>query len=336
MIGIETQEVERKVISILRILSESAEPVGARVIARHLKEGGVELSERAVRYHLKLMDERGLTQLAGRDGRLITKQGIEELKSALVQDKVGFVISRIELLAFRTDFDWKTRTGSIPVNISFFPRKEFKRAIQAMSPAFKAGLCVSDLVALAQEGERLGELTVPQGMTGLATVCSIVVNGALLKAGVPMDSRFGGILEIRNHQPLRFVELIQYAGSSLDPSEVFIRGKMTSVSQAAREGNGKILANFREIPAICRPVTEEVVAGLGEAGLGGLLFMGKASDPVYEIPVELNKIGMVLIGGLNPVAAAEEAGIEAENRAMSTVMEYRSLIRFEEVGRSTT
>ncbi|MCL0070813.1 NrpR regulatory domain-containing protein [Dehalococcoidia bacterium] len=336
MIGIETQEVERKVISILRILSESAEPVGARVIARHLKEGGVELSERAVRYHLKLMDERGLTQLAGRDGRLITKQGIEELKSALVQDKVGFVISRIELLAFRTDFDWKTRTGSIPVNISFFPRKEFKRAIQAMSPAFKAGLCVSDLVALAQEGERLGELTVPQGMTGLATACSIVVNGALLKAGVPMDSRFGGILEIRNHQPLRFVELIQYAGSSLDPSEVFIRGKMTSVSQAARQGNGKILANFREIPAICRPVTEEVGAGLGGAGLGGLLFMGKASDPVYEIPVELNKIGMVLIGGLNPVAAAEEAGIEAENRAMGTLMEYRSLIRFEEVGRSTT
>jgi repressor of nif and glnA expression len=333
LIGIETQEVERKVISILRILSESTEPVGARVIARRLKECGVELSERAVRYHLKLMDERGLTHSVDRDGRLITQQGIEELKSALVQDKVGFVLSRIELLAFRTDFDWKTRTGSIPVNISFFPRKEFKRAVQAMSPAFKAGLCVSDLVAFAEEGKRLGDLTVPQGMIGLATVCSIVVNGALLKAGVPMDSRFGGILEMRNHRPLRFVELIEYAGSSLDPSEIFIRGKMTSVGQAATQGNGKILANFREIPAICRPVTEAVVAGLGGAGPGGLLFMGKASDPVYEIPVELNKIGMVLIGGLNPVAAAEEAGIETENRAMSTVMEYQSLIKFEEVGR---
>jgi repressor of nif and glnA expression len=331
LIGIETQEVERKVISILRVLSESTEPVGARIIARRLKECGVELSERAVRYHLKLMDERGLTHLVGRDGRLITRQGIEELKSALVQDKVGFVLSRIELLAFRTDFDWKTRTGSIPVNISFFPRKEFKRAIQAMRPAFKAGLCVSNLVALAEEGERLGGLTVPQGMTGLATACSIVVNGALLKAGVPMDSRFGGILEMRHHQPLRFVELIQYAGSSLDPSEIFIRGKMTSVGQAAAQGDGKILANFREIPAICRPVTEEVVVGLRGAGLGGLLFIGKTSDPVYEIPVELNKIGMVLIGGLNPVAAAEEAGIETQNRAMSTVMEYQSLIKFEEL-----
>lgn len=333
MIGVETHEVERKVISILRILSESPEPVGARIIARHLKECGIELSERAVRYHLKLMDERGLTRLVGRDGRLITRQGIEELKSALVKDKVGFVISRIELLAFRTDFDWKTHTGLIPVNVSFFPKEKFKRAIQAMSPAFKAGLCVSDLVALAQEGERLGELTVPQGRTGLATVCSIVVNGALLKAGVPMDSRFGGILEIRDHQPLRFVELIQYSGSSLDPSEIFIRGKMTAVGQAARQGNGKILANFREIPAICRPVTEEVLAGLRGAGLGGLLFMGDTSDPVYQIPMELNKIGMVIIGGLNPVAAAEEAGIEAENRAMSTLMEYRGLMKFEELMR---
>ena len=47
--------------------------------------------------------------------------------------------------------------------------------------------------------------------------------------------------------------------------------------------------------------------------------------------MELNKIGMVLLGGLNPVAAVEEAGIETENYAMSTVMEYRELINLKEV-----
>ena len=61
MIGIETQEVERKEHFILKILSDSQQPLGARVIARHLKEHGVYLGERAVRYHLNLMDERGLT-----------------------------------------------------------------------------------------------------------------------------------------------------------------------------------------------------------------------------------------------------------------------------------
>ena len=131
-----------------------------------------------------------------------------------------------------------------------------------MKPAFANELCVSDLVAVAQEGEKLGELIVPEGKVGLATVCSIVVNGTLLKAGVPIDSRFGGILQIRNGQPLRFVELIHYAGSSLDPSEVFIRAGMTSVIEVARKGEGTILANFREIPALCRPIAEEVVTKL--------------------------------------------------------------------------
>jgi repressor of nif and glnA expression len=296
-----------------------------------LKDHGIELGERAVRYHLKLMDERGLTRLVHRDGRLITDTGVEEVRSALVKDKVGFAISRIELLAFRTDFDWDERTGSIPVNVSFFPKEKFNKALQAMKPAFSVGVSVSDLVAVASEGERLGELIVPQGKIGLATVCSIVLNGCLLKAGVPMDSRFGGILQIRNHKPYRFVELIHYAGSSLDPSEVFIRARMTSVAKVAKSGEGKILANFREIPALCRPTAEEIVIRLKEAGLGGLIVMGDTSEPVCEITVELNKIGMVLPGGLNPVAAAEESGVEAENHAMSTVMEYRDLIKFEEL-----
>ena len=330
--GFEALDVERKVLAILKVLSDSPEPQGARVIAHRLKDYGIELGERAVRYHLKLMDERGLTQLIGRrDGRVLTEQGIEEVRSALVKDKVGFVITRIELLAFRTGFNYEKGCGPIPVNVSFFRKEKFSKAVHAMRPAFEAGLYVSDLVGVASEGERLGELIVPEGKTGLATVCSIVLNGCLLKAGVPMDSRFGGLLQIRNHKPLRFVELIHYAGSSLDPSQVFIRARMTSVGEVVKKGDGKILANFREIPALCRPIAEEVVARLNEAGLGGMMVMGDTSDPVCEIPVELNRIGMILLGGLNPVAAAEEAGIEAENHAMSTVMEYRDLIKFEEL-----
>ena len=277
------------------------------------------------------MDERGLTRLVGRDGRLLTEQGQEELNSALVEYKVGLAISKIELLAFRTNFDYQNRRGDIPVNISFFPRQKFSKALELMKPAFDDGLCVSELVAVASEGEQLGEVTVPDGQIGFATVCSIAINGALLKAGVPMDSRFGGILQMQNHKPFRFVELIHYSGSSLDPSEVFIRAKMTSVREVARRGNGKILANFREIPALCRETAEEVVARLQEAGLRGMLVMGNTSEPVCEIPVELNRIGIILIGGMNPVAAAEEAGIEAENFAMSTVMEYQDLIDFKEL-----
>lgn len=332
MIGYDSQEVERKVVSILKILSESPQPLGARLIARQLKEQGVELGERAVRYHLKLMDERGLTRPAERwDGRAITPLGVEELNNALVTDKIGFVLEKIELLAFRTSFNIEKRTGLVPVNISFFPKQKFTEALQAMKQAFKAGLCVSKLVAVAPEAERLGEVLVPKGKIGLATVCSIIINGSLLKVGISVDSRFAGVLQIRNNKPLRFVNLIYYSGSTLDPSEVFIQARMTDVRGVIRKGEGKVLANFREIPAQCQPLVEKVINQLREAGLGGLIMMGNVSEAVCGIPIGLNRVGVILLGGLTPVAAAVEAGIEVENHAMSTLLEYESLTKFQEL-----
>ncbi len=325
------QDVERKVIAILKALAEVSEPLGSTAIARRLRRSGIELSERAVRYHLKLLDERGLTRPVGRNGRLITPQGREELKNALVGDKVGFVIAKIELLAFQTTFDWRKRTGSVPMNISFFPKDKFRRALQLMRPVFQAGLCVSQKVGLAEEGGRLGEIVVPEGKAGFATVCSIVINGCLLKAGIPLDSKFGGILQIRNGAPLRFVDLIYYSGSSLDPSEAFIRAKMTDVRGVVRSGEGKLLANFREIPAPSRPLAEEVIEGLRECGFGGVIALGEVSEPVCEVPVGLDRVGLVLLGGLTPVAAVQEAGIETDNRAMSTMMSYQELMSFQEV-----
>lgn len=334
MVGYNSHEVERKAISILKILSESPQPLGAKLIARQLKEHGVELGERAVRYHLKLMDERGLTRSVERwDGREITPLGIEELSNALVTDKIGFVLEKIELLAFRTSFDVERRSGLVPVNISLIPTEKFTEALQAMEGAFKVGLCVSDLVAVASEGERLGEVIVPNGKVGLATVCSIIINGSLLKAGVPIDSRFGGVLQIRNNQPLRFVNLIYYSGSTLDPSEVFIRAKMTDVQGVVEKGEGKVLANFREIPAQCQSLVEKVTNQLKEVGLGGLLIMGNTSEVACGISVGLNRAGVVLLGGLTPVAAAEEAGIEVENHAMSTLLEYQDLVKFQNLVR---
>ena len=331
MIGYERHEVERKVATILKILSESPDPLGARVIARRLSDYGIDLGERAVRYHLKFMDERGLTRLIGRDGRLVTQSGIDELKSAMVGDKVGFVISKIELLAFKTTFNWEERRGRVPVNITLFPKEQFKKALKIMRVAFEAGICVSDLVAVAHEGERLVGTTVPEGKIGFATVCSIVINGALLKAGIPMDSKFSGLLQIKNKESFRFVDLIEYAGSSLDPSEIFITSRMTSVGQVASRGEGKVLANFRQMPALCRPVAETVISGLRKAGFSGLLVMGDTSQSVGEVPVDLNKIGVIILGGLNPVAAAVEAGIEAESHAMSAVMEYQDLTKLEDL-----
>lgn len=324
-----SEDVERKILLILRVLKECSEPRGARLIARRMQDFGTILSERAVRYHLKLMDERGLTHLVGRrDGRLITDLGIDEIANARVQDKVGLANSRIESLAYRTTFNPQAMNGALPVNVSFFSKAQFDQALTAMAPVFKRGLAVSELVAVAEEGRQLGEVLVPPEKVGFATVCSIVINGVLLKNGIPMDSKFGGILQVKNDKFLRFVELIYYSGSSLDPSEAFILGKMTSVQKLIETGEGKLLANFREIPALSRGLAEDLLTKLQKAGIRGALALGEISEPVCQTPVDVNKVGMILVGGLNPVACAHEIGITTENRAMSTVLDFNELKNF--------
>ncbi|MCX7815949.1 MAG: NrpR regulatory domain-containing protein [Syntrophales bacterium] len=317
---------------ILRVIHESKEPVGSRFIARKLQEKGICLSERTVRYHLRLLDERGLTRLMGkRDGRVITEKGIDELGKARVQDKVGMVISRIEILSFQTTFDPDSGKGYLPVNVSLFPEDFFGMALEIMRPVFSSGFVVSDRVKVAEAGCMIGGIKIPKGQVAVATVCSLVVNGVLLKNGIPMDSKFGGILQVRDGRPLRFVELISYAGSSLDPSEVFIRGKMTDVNGAALRGDGMILANFREIPGPCYHLTQNIISRLARWGIRGVLAIGRIGEPVCQVPVDVSKLGLILIGGLNPPAAAYERGVPVENYAMSTVLDYSEMLSFEDV-----
>jgi repressor of nif and glnA expression len=323
-----SSEAEKKVLSILRVLSESSQPLGSITIARELERYGIFLSERAVRYHLRITDERGHTQPLGRDGRMITPEGLEELRMALAPDQIGFVLEKLELLAFRTEFDPKKGTGQVAINASIFDRDDFKKALVPMRAAFKAGLCVSERVAFAEEGGKLGEVVVPRGKAGLGTVCGVTVNGVLLKAGVPIESRFGGVLEIRDGKPKRFVAIINYDGTSVDPSEQYIRAGMTSVLRAAKTGSGKILANFREIPAAARSVVEETVSALRDAGITGVYALGNTSEPVCQIAVGMNRVGLVLLGGLNPLAAVVETGIRVDNVGEAGMIDFESLQSF--------
>ena len=64
------------------------------------------------------------------------------------------------------------------------------------------------------------------------------------------------------------------------------------------------------------------------SGVTGFFFL----HPEDAIPIMKKRIHTqticFLIGGLNPVASAHEVGIEAENHAMSSVIEYNDLESF--------
>ena len=316
-------DVQRKMVAILRVLTDAPEPLGAQRIGTELEQQGVHLSERAVRYHLKIMDERGLTE-GGQAGRVITEKGRAELQNALVADKVGFVVAKIDQLAYRTTFDVDTGKGDVIVNVSLLPSEYLEPALRLMLPVFEAGFCMSDLIAIAHEGEELGGI-VPNGMTAIATVCSVTLNGVLLRNRIPVESRFGGLLEIRGGKPLRFVELVSYSGSSLDPLEIFITGRLTDVREASTTGSGKVGASFREIPSVALPRALELIDRMKSYHLNGVIAVGDPSQPLLEIAVPLGRVGLVVVGGLTPTAALVEGDVPVQNRAMATAVDFARL-----------
>ncbi len=316
-------QIERKLIEIMRVIHESDKPIGARAIADELNNRGYDIGERAVRYHLRILDERGFTHKHGYAGRTLTELGENEMNDALIGDRFGFVISRIEEMAFRTTYNPETNDGVVTVNISYFDKDDLETVIDVISYTAHAGYMISPRVRILEEDEELVPL--PPGKVGIATVCSVTFDGLLLKAGIPVEPAYGGILQIENRKPARFLDLISYSGTSIDPIQIFMSRKPTSVLEVLEKGEGKILANMRQINASAYDRAGEIIKMAKKAGLGGFFPPGDIDETLLGAPVETGKFGIAVVGGINGICALEETGIKIETNPISTVMEYRTM-----------
>jgi HTH-type transcriptional regulator, global nitrogen regulator NrpRI len=311
--------------AIMRALQESPGPAGAEQICDVLTAAGLRIQPRTVRLRLLELDRAGLTELVSRRaGRTITERGRRELQRNNVMEKAGVVAARMDALICGMTYDLERAAGTIVVNRSRIPRSSLARAMEDMRPVFTRRMSMGDRVAIVDSGARSEHAVI-------VTVCSITVNGVLLKEGVPVASRFGGLLEMEEGKPYRFTELIEYRGSTLDPIEVFIQARMTGVRQCARSGCGVIAVSFREFPSVALPQVQHVRAHLARAGLDGILMIGQPGRPLLGIPVSESRTGMIVAGGLNPVAALQESGVPVELNSLAGMEEYASLAPFEDL-----
>jgi len=325
------EKIEKKELAILRLLEKAGGAVASSRLLDNLLAMGYEVSERTVRYYFQDLDRRGLTENHGKKGRSITELGREELDSARVFDKVGFLSARIDQLAYRMSFDPARKSGTVIANISIVEADQLYRLVGQIQRVFESGYGMGGLMALFGPGEKVGGVLIPGGMLGMATVCSITLNGILLGHGVPAHSDFGGLMEIRDHKPARFVEIIKYEGTSLDPLEIFIKSGMTNVLGAIESGNGRIGVGFRELPSDSREKVLKLDKQLKKIGLGGFMMVGWPGQPLLEVPVGEGRIGAIVIGGLNPAATLEEAGVNVGSRALAGMIEYERFFRYTEM-----
>jgi hypothetical protein len=317
---------QRKIAAILRVLDEAGRPLGGSKIARRLRLAGIDLEQRMVRNYLEGMDAAGLTVNLGRRGRELTDRGRRELASSLIVDQIGFIDARADELAYNMTLDLARHRGTVIVNVSTLPAAYLDDARRIMSAVILARLGMGRYGLIANTGDGVPGLAITAGEVAIATACSITLNGLLRAAGIPTLCRFGGLLEIHEGEPRRFTHIIEYAGTTLDPIEIFIKAHMTSVQEASRTGHGLIGASFREVPAVALPHVQKVIQQMDEAGLGGLVLVGEPSRPLLEIPVDQGRAGIVVAAGLNPIAAVQETGIPTESRAMARLCEFGDLV----------
>jgi len=325
------ERIEKKRLAILRVLKNYTTPLASRTITNHLVHQGYDISERTVRFHLLDMDRDGLTEYITRKGRRITPQGIKELSKARVFEKVGFLNAKIDQMTYRMNFNLELRKGTVVVNTSLIRRDDLPGAAPLMKRVFDAGFSMGRLMTLFEPGEQIGDISIPEGYVGIGTVCSITLNGVLLSHGIPTHSRFGGILEIENRKAARFIAIINYNGTSLDPLEIFTKSGMTDYIGATTNGNGLIGASFREVPAASRERVIEIAKRLDDIGLGGVYEVGLQGQDLCEIPLNEGLVGIIVIGGLNPVAILAESGYDVSLNALSGHVNYNRLFTYEEL-----
>jgi len=308
----------------LRILDASDDAIGARTISASLGQRGYPIGERAVRHYLVLLDYKGFTIKIGNAGRIITEKGLNELNEAIVGDRVGFLITKIEDLVYRTSFDLKQRNGDIIINVATIDKNDFDQALETAAETINNGYTVSPFVRIVEEGEKVGAVFVPYGSFGFVTMCSMTINGMLIKHGIPSTIKYGGLLKIKDRIPSAYTDLISYQGTSLDPIQVFTARQMTSVLAAVQRGDGTVLANVQTVPSIAAERTVKLLQDAKRAGIVGWI----------ESPLEANFLGVNneddvmeinMFAGANPMASLHELDIKVKVYSLSSLMDAKLL-----------
>jgi len=236
-----------------------------------------------------------------------------------------FVHNKIEDYALQVTFDPVSGEGNVVYNMSLIKNEDLDFAIGILKDASKTGLSVSGLVKFYPSLETVAEFQIPKGCTGICTMCSITFDGLLIRRGIPINPIGGGVVQVENRAPLRFTHIILYEHTTIDPLQVLISQKTTSVTDVMRKGSGNMLANIREFHMEAEPLVGIVLDELTDSHYTGILEVGMPNLPLLGVPVSPQYVAIAAVGGTNPMAAIRENGRWVQIQAMKGLMDIRQM-----------
>lgn len=287
-------------MEILRILKDHHEPMGAKRLSELLGEHGFVLTDRAVQYYLRFLDDHGFTRKVGNIGRVLTPQGISEIERALVDERLGFIISRLERLAYRSTFDPLTATGDVAYNLSIVPKEMEEGVTNAFDEVTEKSYGFFSTYTKIDKDPRI-----PSGHIGFITICSITMDGVLQRMGIPVRVVYGGRLRVERGQAREFVDLISYRGTTINPLQLFISSGLTSIHEVVTRGIGIALANIRTVPLPAQDEVKEMIDAM--RGCGFMFPVGMGTG-IFNLPTDPYRLSIVSYSGMNLVGNSVEQG----------------------------
>ena len=232
-----------------------------------------------------------------------------------------FTLSRIENLMHQVSFDPVEMNGKIITNTSLVEKERLNETLAVFYDIIQSGLSVSPLIMLEEE----------KGLIKIKTACSLTISGVLLKSGIPVRPKGGGLIEVVERGPTRFTDMLMYWATTIDPIDVLTSQELTDITGMMRTGNGRILGNLQEAPMLARERIEEVLDQLTAAEFTGVLELGEPNMNVLGVSVERDHVGIALVGGTNLVAAAQECGIKMRHESISDLTDVADMKHIEEL-----
>ena len=235
-------------------------------------------------------------------------------------DPLVFTLAKIENIMQQVTFDPQEMKGKIVTNTITVKRDFLEDVLLILYDTIANGLAVSPHIKIESVGQN----------TRILTACSITIDGVLLKQGIPVRPKGGGIIEVVDRLPMRFTDMLLYWATTIDPIDILMSQELTSVRKMMETGSGRILGNLREAPMLAREQIEDVLELLKTSDFAGVLELGEPNMDVLGVPVERDHMGIALVGGTNIVAAALESGMEISTQSISGLTDVGEMRHIED------
>ena len=232
------------------------------------------------------------------------------------ESNIQFILSKSWNLIQQVNLDIENQNGNIIANISYVNKDDLDEAMKVMEESYEKNMKYLNphyqIISHPEDDKKVG----------IATICSLSIDGLLIKNGIKSTPKYGGLLELT--EPPLFIDLISYTGSTIDPHKIFIAKDMTAIT--TEMGPKRVLASIKEIPYVSRDHSVYFLDKLSTLGFP-IYKIGKPRELTYNAKAENYNFGVVTGSGLNTIAAIKEKGINIEVKADTKLLPFENMDR---------